>query len=249
MAHVADWQALARSIVARRVELGHDARETFAEASGIGARTLGDLETGRKDRYYPSTVARLERALEWPPGAAQVILDGGDAPDPGVRVFYGDPSQPPLQVNFDATPDAHPAVAELAELLAFDSPLSGETRARLTAALQVLFEAARRDFRDVPPSRESADMVYPRRPGVDLVVVTHPDDDHWSTGRALDAFLNPDTRIGERDREAIRRLMAAALQLGSTAMLAHDAQEDEPDPFAEMPVTDPREVKARDSVR
>jgi hypothetical protein len=69
-----NWELLAREVIARRVELGHHARESFAESSGIGARTLGDIETARKDSYRPATLARLEQALQWVPGSVEALL-------------------------------------------------------------------------------------------------------------------------------------------------------------------------------
>lgn len=70
------WQELADAIVARRVELGYPTREAFLEVSDIKARTLGDLETGRRTSYSASTLARLERALQWPAGRVREILAG-----------------------------------------------------------------------------------------------------------------------------------------------------------------------------
>jgi hypothetical protein len=73
-----DWEALARAVVARRVELGYPTRNAFIEASGLGARTVGDVETARRDSYARETLIRLERALRWQPGSAQAVLDGDD---------------------------------------------------------------------------------------------------------------------------------------------------------------------------
>ncbi len=73
-----DWEALARAIVARRVELGHTSRQTFVDASGLSARTVGDLETARRDSYARETLVRLERALGWASGSAQAVLDGDE---------------------------------------------------------------------------------------------------------------------------------------------------------------------------
>jgi DNA-binding XRE family transcriptional regulator len=75
---MADWQRLAHHITARRTELGHTNRDTLADQATVSPRTLGDLETGRKTNYYPSTLARIERALQWTTGSIDTILNGGD---------------------------------------------------------------------------------------------------------------------------------------------------------------------------
>lgn len=82
------WGQLAKAVVARRVELGYERREDLAEASGIGSRTLGDIERAEEKGYRASLLARLEQALQWPPGAAQAILNGAPAPEPGSRTAY-----------------------------------------------------------------------------------------------------------------------------------------------------------------
>lgn len=72
------WDHLGQLIVARRLQLGFKTRIAFAEALGISPRTLGDLETGRKDRYEASTFAKVENVLQWRTGSIQRILNGGD---------------------------------------------------------------------------------------------------------------------------------------------------------------------------
>lgn len=72
-----DWKALAQAAIGRRVELGHHSREAFAKASGISIRTLGDIESARRESYAPETLVRLEKSLQWPPGAVPAVLDGG----------------------------------------------------------------------------------------------------------------------------------------------------------------------------
>ncbi len=60
------WRRLADEVIRRRVELGHDTRASFIAASGLSARTVGDIETARRTSYDPATLARLEQALRWP---------------------------------------------------------------------------------------------------------------------------------------------------------------------------------------
>lgn len=73
-----NWPALARRIVARRVQLGIDTQKALAEASRISLRIISDLEAGKRDSYSISTIARLEAALEWPQGRVDEILRATD---------------------------------------------------------------------------------------------------------------------------------------------------------------------------
>ncbi len=71
----ANWQEVANAVIQRRVELGYETRKEFIEGSGIGARTIGDIETARRESYDPATLARLEKALRWPAGKIQKVLN------------------------------------------------------------------------------------------------------------------------------------------------------------------------------
>ncbi|HLL69083.1 MAG TPA: hypothetical protein VK453_25710 [Micromonosporaceae bacterium] len=76
-------------MIDRRVELGYHSREAFIRKSGIGARTVGDIETARRGSYNPATLARLERALEWPSGRAALLVRMPEAhspPPPGSAI-------------------------------------------------------------------------------------------------------------------------------------------------------------------
>lgn len=72
-----DWGRLGDAIVARRVRMGIKTREKFAGHSGLSLRTLSDLELGNRTSYDPSTLSRLEVALEWAPGSVDAVLEGG----------------------------------------------------------------------------------------------------------------------------------------------------------------------------
>lgn len=72
------WERLGHYVVARRVELGHRQRPTFADASGMSVRILGDIELGRRGNYDPTTIAALENALGWETGSVQRVLRGGE---------------------------------------------------------------------------------------------------------------------------------------------------------------------------
>jgi hypothetical protein len=80
MAHEqADWQRLGRAVVARRVELGFNTQVAFADHLGMTARILGDIEGGKRTSYDRSTLARIERGMDWPSGAIDGVLSGRPA--------------------------------------------------------------------------------------------------------------------------------------------------------------------------
>lgn len=95
-----NWPALARAVVARRIELGHETRQAFAEASKISLRTLTDIEAGERGSYSVNTLGRLEHALQWPTGHIDDILHASDE-DPFailgglLRDVDGVPTVPP----------------------------------------------------------------------------------------------------------------------------------------------------------
>lgn len=129
-----DWDALAQAVVARRVELGYGTRTAFIEASQIGARTVGDLETARRTSYTRSTMARLEQALQWPMGRAAAILRGDAVPIPAHVPL---PPPDPRPVRGDG--DAWQAMARLADVMASLDP---QQRAALLARLDRLIVEA-----------------------------------------------------------------------------------------------------------
>jgi transcriptional regulator with XRE-family HTH domain len=80
-----DWGRLGDAIVTRRVRLGMPIQKQFVDHSQLSQRILSDLERGKRTSYEPSTLARLEQALNWAPGSVQAVLVGGDPqplPDP-----------------------------------------------------------------------------------------------------------------------------------------------------------------------
>jgi transcriptional regulator with XRE-family HTH domain len=72
-----DLDRLAKYVVRRRVALGYKTREEFATASGLSVRTLGDIERARR-MVGDSSVAAVEDALGWRPGAFDAILADGE---------------------------------------------------------------------------------------------------------------------------------------------------------------------------
>jgi transcriptional regulator with XRE-family HTH domain len=73
-----DLDNLSAQVVSRRVALGYRNRQALADAAGISLRTLGDIETGRRSNFDPSTIAALEHALKWGTGSVAEIVDGYD---------------------------------------------------------------------------------------------------------------------------------------------------------------------------
>lgn len=71
-----DWLRLASYVVSARVAAGCKDRRSFAAATGITERTLGNLERGI--RVAPETLAIVESTLGWRPGSARSILAGGE---------------------------------------------------------------------------------------------------------------------------------------------------------------------------
>lgn len=73
-------QELGRAVAARRVQLGMRTAKQLAERSGLSTRLISDVESGRRDSYAKASLEALNRALEWPPGAAEHILQTGVRP-------------------------------------------------------------------------------------------------------------------------------------------------------------------------
>lgn len=75
-----DWTALARAVTDRRVELGHRTLRSFAQASGLSTKTLGEIEGAKRLSYDRATLIQVERSLQWPSGAVEAVLAGRPAP-------------------------------------------------------------------------------------------------------------------------------------------------------------------------
>lgn len=95
-----DRQRLASFVIARRMELGMRDRRALERKSGISDRTLGKVELGQS--VNASTLGGIELALDWEPGSATRILQGGEpvikgqqAPAPR-RPLYADPAEQSL---------------------------------------------------------------------------------------------------------------------------------------------------------
>jgi hypothetical protein len=106
------WRRLGSRILSERSRRWRT-RDEFATATGLSARLLDDLETGRRDNYQDETLSAVEVALGWMPGTSRRIVQGGRVRremDPDlVRVFDVWPR---------LSPDAKRMLAELAERVA-----------------------------------------------------------------------------------------------------------------------------------
>ena len=109
-----DWKRLASYVVARRVELGYRDRGAFSSVTGVTARTLGKLETGRS--VSAPVLAAVEHGLRWEPDSARRVLGGAD---------------PLVQGQAEMTPNLQEMTAEerravLALLAGFRAPESAQ---------------------------------------------------------------------------------------------------------------------------
>lgn len=70
------WTRAGERIRTARTRAGYRTLEDFAEATGVGKRTLGDLETGRRVNFTHRVLDRVEAELGWAEGSIQRIVDG-----------------------------------------------------------------------------------------------------------------------------------------------------------------------------
>ncbi|MFE9099926.1 helix-turn-helix domain-containing protein [Actinomadura geliboluensis] len=73
-----DWLRLADHVVTERVRRRLDVRALSA-ITDVSERTLSKLENGQ--RVSRDTLAAIELAFDWPPGACRSILQGGLPPE------------------------------------------------------------------------------------------------------------------------------------------------------------------------
>lgn len=50
----------------------------LAERAGVSESTIQNLEAGRQYTRRPPSLSRVEAALGWAPGSADIVLDGGE---------------------------------------------------------------------------------------------------------------------------------------------------------------------------
>lgn len=74
------WARLGRALREARERAGLTQGE-LAEAAGVSKKSVGDAEAGKVPRSrMPYTLAQIAKALDWPSGAVERVLDGGDPP-------------------------------------------------------------------------------------------------------------------------------------------------------------------------
>lgn len=76
MASELDWPRLAEYVIARRVALGYQTRRALSDAIGVSDRTLAKVEDGIA--VGRSTLGALDNGLDWRPGSANTVLQGGE---------------------------------------------------------------------------------------------------------------------------------------------------------------------------
>lgn len=70
---------LANEVFRARIARGISTQKALANAIGVSARLIGEIENARRESYAKSTLAKLESALGWAEGSAAAMLAGGDA--------------------------------------------------------------------------------------------------------------------------------------------------------------------------
>ena len=103
------WVRLGRAIRHDRMRFWRT-REEFSRGSGISARVIDDLESGRRGNYSEATLAAVEVALGWREGTCRRVVSGG-------RVFREvDPAMARIMLVWPRlSTDAKSMLADLAE--------------------------------------------------------------------------------------------------------------------------------------
>lgn len=70
------WPRAGNKVRTARTRAGYRTLEEFAHATGIGKRTLGDLETGARGNFTDRILDRVEAELGWPEGQIRRIATG-----------------------------------------------------------------------------------------------------------------------------------------------------------------------------
>lgn len=87
------WVRLGHYAVQRRVKLGYPTQRALAARTRLTERVIGKVETGHT--VSGSTLAAIELALNWAPGSAQAIINGGEPTEVTAQpqpVRYADPA-------------------------------------------------------------------------------------------------------------------------------------------------------------
>ncbi|WP_054953052.1 helix-turn-helix domain-containing protein [Flaviflexus massiliensis] len=75
-----DYEALAKAVKARRIELGLSQIEV-SQRGGPSTTTVSRIELGRLPNVSSDSLMKLDNALEWSPGSSDAVLQGGQ-PEP-----------------------------------------------------------------------------------------------------------------------------------------------------------------------
>lgn len=128
------WQRLAHAIRERRIELHLSARRA-AQIAGVARNTWIAVEDGRHPAAT-TTLAKVEAALRWCPGGADVALVGGE---PAVLP----PGAPSASVIFVDNPDDAAATILAAMQTVQASSASTEAKAKAIFELMDLHRQVR----------------------------------------------------------------------------------------------------------
>ena len=168
-------QKLASCVVERRLEIGLPTTKSLAERSDISARLLGDVENGRRDSYSKATLWALDKALEWVPGSAQAVLDGGEptplapsAPTPGPALVdeVAGESLAELLIGESADELAEDEISEI-ESVARAAALKRKREILASRPATRALEPAGEAEEELPDFTQLAARTVTRRPGWD----------------------------------------------------------------------------------
>ncbi|WP_405769357.1 helix-turn-helix domain-containing protein [Actinacidiphila glaucinigra] len=117
----AAWARLGQIIRDARASRGWT-QEELAGRAGVSSRSIQETEYGRAPlRRMPPTLGRISKALEWPSGTIEAVLDGGVPPG------WAEPEERPL-----ASAEQVSAIILRAALQSTDNVTAAEMR-KLTA--------------------------------------------------------------------------------------------------------------------
>lgn len=76
-----DWQRVALAVKRRRIQRGfRTQKDALAEPGAPGSTVWSQLERGELTSPRATTLAAVEKILDWPFGALEMIARGGDPP-------------------------------------------------------------------------------------------------------------------------------------------------------------------------
>lgn len=90
-----DWRRLGTYVTRRRTELGLTQSQVQARG-GPSVATVRNIERAIQDRYRDSALRSLERVLDWPSGAVDRILAGGEPKEAAPTAGFAYPGDDQL---------------------------------------------------------------------------------------------------------------------------------------------------------